>query len=302
MRIGIIGATSFLAGRLIERFLKDKEIKELILFTSSKNLFHSKNLKVTYFNYHFPKIPLNISDLLNLDLIYFCSALGLEKRDNITDEEIMGINTFEPISLSMKLERKNFSGKFITFGSYFEIGQNDQVFKFKEEEIAFSSRNLFNTYCLSKRMLTNYYSSKLHKINWFHFILPNFYGKGEKPYRLIPYLINSIKNEEIINVTEGKQIRQYLHVKDIVDLLSKLIYKEFMPSIYNLVPDKFYSVKDVTNIIVNSSSKKNIRFKKIIRYDENMKVIIADNSKIKNIFSWEPNISLDFGILNYNKL
>ena len=103
-------------------------------------------------------------------------------------------------------------------------------------------------------------------------------------------------------MTEGKQIRQYLHIQDIVDLLMKLINNQFMPSVYNLVPDKFYSVKDITNIIINSSSKKNIRFKKTIRYDENMKVIIADNSKIKNIFSWEPKISLEFGIKNYNKL
>ena len=302
MKIGIIGATSFLGTRLIERLLVDNKVKELKLFTSSKELFYNKNSKVTYIIYHFPNSPFNILDLLNLDLIYFCSALGLEKRDDITEEQIIGINTFEPISLSIMLEKKNFSGKLITFGSYFEIGENDKLYKFKEEEIAFSFRLLFNDYCLSKRMLTNFYSSKTHKIKWFHFILPNLYGNGEKKFRLIPYVINSIQNDEIINVTDGKQIRQYLHINDIVDLLTKLVSKNFLPSIYNLVPDEFYSVKDVINIIVNSSPKKNIKFKKIIKYDENMKVILADNSKIKNIFSWEPKISLEVGIKNYHNL
>ena len=302
MKIGIIGATSFLGKRLIDRILKEKEIEELYLFTSSNFFFHSKNPKVTYFHYHYPKNPFNILNLLDLDIIYFCSALGLEKNDSITDQQIMGINTFEPISLSIELEKNKFSGKFITFGSYFEIGQNDQVYKFKEKEIAFSSSPLFNSYCLSKRMLTNFYSSKKHDISWFHFILPNFYGKGENVFRLIPYLISSIENDEIIKVTEGKQIRQYIHIEDIVDLLIKLIKNQFIPSLYNLVPNKYYSVKDVINIIINSSSKKNIRFEKITRYDENMKVVIADNSKIKKCFSWEPKISLEFGVKNYNQL
>jgi nucleoside-diphosphate-sugar epimerase len=302
MKIGIIGATSFLGGRLIKRFLKDNSVKELKLFTSSKHRIQIQNPKINYFNYSFPNTLLNTTDLLNLDLIYFCSALGLEKRDDISEELIIGINTFEPIKLSMELEKKSFSGKLITFGSYFEIGKNNKVYKFKEEEIAFSSRNLFNTYCLSKRMLTNFYSSKINKISWFHFILPNFYGKGEKQSRLIPYLINSIENGTLINITEGKQIRQYIHINDIVDLLMQLVNKEYIPSLYNLVPNEFYSVEEVTNIIVQTYPKKNIKFKRINRYDEKMKVVIADNSKIKNNFLWEPKITLEFGVKNYNKL
>jgi len=69
-----------------------------------------------------------------------------------------------------------------------------------------------------------------------------------------------------------------------------------------LVPNESYSVADLTKIIVNSSGKDNITFNQIKRYDENMKVIIADNSKIKNVFSWKPKITLKQGIINYNKL
>ena len=84
MRIGIIGATSFLGGRLIEKFLKDNRVKELKLFTSSKDFFYDKNLKVTYISYHFPNSPFNILDLLNLDLIFFCSNNG--ERSNSSCE------------------------------------------------------------------------------------------------------------------------------------------------------------------------------------------------------------------------
>jgi len=302
MRIGVIGATSFLGRRLIDSILERNIEAELVLFTSSKEFTHVKNPKVKYVKYYYPKILLNKSDFLDLDVIYFCSALGLEKRDDVSDKSIIGINTFEPINLSMELEKENFCGKLVTFGSYFEIGQNDIVRKFSEEELAFSPRLLFNTYCLSKRMLSNFYASKKNKINWYHFILPNFYGKGEKEFRLIPYLINAIAKNEVISITEGKQIRQYLHVQDIVDVLLKLINEDFIPSIYNLVPNESYSVADLTKIIVNSSGKDNITFNQIKRYDENMKVIIADNSKIKNVFSWKPKITLKQGIINYNKL
>ena len=86
-------------------------------------------------------------------------------------------------------------------------------------------------------------------------------------------------------------------------LVFLMTYKTpFIPSIYNLVPNEFYSVADLTKIVVNSSSIENIKFNNIKRYDENMKVIVADNSKIKNVFSWEPKITLNYGVKNYNKL
>lgn len=302
MKIGIVGATSFLGHRLIVELVNSKKKFELKLFTSSSSFHFDNYPNIKYINYHFPKIPLDVSDFLNLDIIYFCSALGLEKRDNVSDESIIGINTYEPISLSLQLEKHNFSGKLVTFGTYFEIGQNDEFKRFSEHDISFSSRPLFNTYCLSKRMLTNFYNSKKHKINWYHFILPNFYGKGERPHRLIPYIINAISLEETVNITQGTQVRQYLHIKDIVDILTKLTHKDFFPSMYNLAPNEFFTVNEVIEIIVKSTSKNNIKFNRINRYDENMKVIIADNTKMKKEFSWEPSISLKNGIMNYNNL
>ena len=302
MKVGVIGSNSFLAKNLIKKIFLENKVEKLVLFTSSLNREYKNKSNVEYLIYKYPEKKLKIEDLICLDIIYFCSALGLEKNSKVSDNQIMGINTFEPINLSNLLEKNNYKGKFITFGSYFEIGRCSKKYKFSELEIAFSNRPLFNTYCLSKRLLTNYFCSKEITIDWYHFLLPNFYGNGEKQIRLIPYLINSISKGKVLKVTEGNQIRQYLHVSDIVSLLYKLIYNDFTPSIYNLVPDECHSVKEVISIAVNIFGSNDSKFEKIERYDENMPIVYADNSKLKNEFSWNPKISIEEGIKNYFKI
>ena len=65
---------------------------------------------------------------MNSDVIIYTSGLGVQATMHTKDEDIYTINSFIPISLTEQLEVGGFSGKFISFGSYFEIGIENNSF------------------------------------------------------------------------------------------------------------------------------------------------------------------------------
>jgi nucleoside-diphosphate-sugar epimerase len=219
----------------------------------------------------------------------------------VTEEIIYGLNTFEPIKVAIELEKNNFKGKFITFGSYFEIGSNTIEKKFSESEVVFSKGNVPNHYCNSKRMLSRFISGHLHKIKWFHFILPTIYGPTENPIRLIPYLINSILINEPIKVTSGTQRRQYIHIEDVIDLITKILHDISEGNIYNVAPNNSISIKELIETILETMSYNDANVSIISRVDENMKYLSLDTTKTNKVFNWEPKINLIQGIKTYLK-
>ena len=47
----------------------------------------------------------------------------------------------------------------------------------------------------------------------------NVYGVGEAQHRLIPYLIDRLSCDEPVDLTGGEQVRDFLHVEDVVEAL-----------------------------------------------------------------------------------
>jgi nucleoside-diphosphate-sugar epimerase len=299
MKIAIIGGTSFLGKQLFLRLLNANKQAIFHIFGSSIEDKLLENETVTFQPYLYPKDTLNYKLLSTFDAIYFCSATGVQSNVEVTEETIYGLNTFEPIKVAIELEKNDFKGKFITFGSYFEIGGNTLEKNFLESEVAFSKGNVPNHYCNSKRMLSRYISGNLHKIHWFHFVLPTIYGPTENPMRLIPYLINAILNNEPIKVTSGTQLRQYIHIEDVIDLITKILSENVAGSIYNVAPNNSISIKELIETIFETMNYNAANVSIISRVDENMKYLALDTTKTKEAFGWEPKINLIEGIKTY---
>jgi nucleoside-diphosphate-sugar epimerase len=299
MKIAIIGGTSFLGKQLFLRLLNANKQAIFHIFGSSIEDKLLENETVTFQPYLYPKDTLNYKLLSTFDAIYFCSATGVQSNVVVTEETIYGLNTFEPIKVAIELEKNDFKGKFITFGSYFEIGGNTLEKNFLESEVAFSKGNVPNHYCNSKRMLSRYISGNLHKIQWFHFVLPTIYGPTENPMRLIPYLINAILNNEPIKVTSGTQLRQYIHIEDVIDLITKILSENVAGSIYNVAPNNSISIKELIETIFETMNYNAANVSIISRVDENMKYLALDTTKTKEAFGWEPKINLIEGIKTY---
>lgn len=303
MKVGIIGGTSFIAQNLIHVLSPDYS---LYIWGRSQSTI-KKPQRSSFYKYDYPEFPIAKHELLAMDVIICCMGAGVQPNHSANVEDIFEINAFEPIRLLSYLSLNGFSGKVITFGSYFEIGENSVEKNYGEVELEEVLPTPLNDYCVSKRLLTRFIGNFLQKnpIQLFHFILPNIYGKTENSNRLIPYVVSSLKKGSNIALSNGDQKRQYVHIQDIVSLINNLLEEEAVKSgIFCLSAKKAVSVREIVKKCVRIALAKGysageIKFNETKKRDEGAKYLGLDSSKAERELNWSPKITLEDGIDSY---
>jgi nucleoside-diphosphate-sugar epimerase len=304
MKIAIIGATSFLGKTLISELKEGQHA--LHLFSRVNSFDWMPSLQWTCYNY--PSTPLDYTQLITFDVIYYCAGAGIQPKHQDNNAQIYELNAFEPIRLATALKEGNYTGKLITFGSYFEIGNEQEEHAYTEKELVTHHNPLPNAYCTAKSLLTRFVDTELRTTNslpfsFQHFILTNIYGATENNQRLIPYIIQSSIQKEPLNFTSGAQQRQYTHIRDVTYFLAQNITKN--PSgVFNLTTDAVTSVREMIEKVLQIVEeeleiKPQATFGTADKRDVSMKYLALNTSHLQKYFNFEPQISLEQGIKEY---
>lgn len=192
---------------------------------------------------------LDCASMRNSDIIIYAIGAGIQSNLNECADLIYALNVTAPVNICNKLKALEYKGTFVTFGSYFEVGETDLQRPATEQDIINANAPAPTDYVVSKRMLTKFVTSYKHDFTHWHLILPTIYGPGENPQRLIPYTINAICKGEKPCFTRGNQVRQYLYVGDVALVIDKG-YKVTMPSgIYNIAGPDTLTVRQLIDVV-----------------------------------------------------
>jgi nucleoside-diphosphate-sugar epimerase len=299
MKVAIVGSNSFLAEYII-RILVRHNIEPALYGTTSSIEFPL----LEYTAFKFPEQPIDYKDLLEYDAVIYTAGAGIQANLNETTEIIYELNSFLPIRLATMLSVNNFKGKLITFGSYFEIGNETTERYYSENEVISSVKKVPNDYCASKRILSRFFSND-QNLDFYHLILPNIYGKGENPQRIIPYLINSLKNNEDIKLTSGEQVRQYIHATDVAKTIFDIINENYQKGFYNLCRPEPIQIKELVKKIFDLCGQKDKfglgLFGANEKSDTSMPYLLLNNAKALHTFKYQPEILIEEGIKTYLK-
>lgn len=244
---------------------------------------------------------LDCSGLLASEIIIYAIGAGIQSNLKEGNDLIYNLNVTVPVRICNALKAAGYQGKFITFGSVFEMGETTEERFFTEEDIQTSLAVAPNDYTVSKRMLTRFISSYKHEFTHWHFIIPTIYGESENPKRLIPYTINAIKNGEELHFTAGDQTRQYIHVSEVPRIID-MAYKKNIPSgIYNIQGKETITVKEIVTLIHKVLGKQVAEgcFGSAQRVDVGMKYLALDGSKLKTAINFVATIRLEDIIKRY---
>ena len=289
MRISIIGANGFLAKSIASYFNK-KNIDIIIIGRSKPVKYSFKEFYRT--DILIDKIP--YEEISKSDIIIYAAGAGIQSNLNEHSSLIYDLNVSVPVKICNELNKIKFKGAFVSFGSYFEIGPNLIDHKYNEAELINSINQISSDYSISKRMFTRFISSSNFNFKNWHFILPTIYGEHENKHRLIPYIINSIKEKRKLQLTSGTQIRQYIYVDEIAEIIFKSHQNKLSAGIYNVEGAETFSVKDlVFNLheLLNKSCSDKI-FGKVNRADTQMKVLQLDGRKLCKTINFTPKIKI----------
>ncbi len=297
LNIALIGSNSFLARHILEALPGGHRIT---VYGIAPPEGHPE---AAFQPFSWPEKPLDFTGLAAADVIIYAAGAGIQPGSAESPELIYELNAHLPIRMITALAAAGYSGQIITFGSYFELGDVRNEHFATEEEVASASGAVTGHYAASKRLLTRFLASAQGLPKHHHFILPNIYGKGEHPNRLIPYLMRSVREGTEIRVTSGSQVRQYLHVTDAARAVVQAIENDYPSGLYNLCNREPVRVKELIRKVLRTMDREDlfehVRFGDDSRHDTAMPFLLLENSKMEKILRFVPSVALSDGIARY---
>ena len=278
MKISILGTNGFLSTAIAK--YANKEGWTLNMYGLDEPTGHKYD---TFYKINLMDAGLDCSSLLDSNIVIYAIGAGIQANLKEGFNLIYNLNVTAPITICNKLKELDYKGCFVTFGSYFEMGETKESHFFTEKDILTSTCPAPNDYTVSKRMLSKFVSSYKHDFTHWHFYIPTIYGAGENPKRLIPYVINAIRNGEELHFTAGDQTRQYVHVSEVPRMLA-LAYEKKLPSgLYNIEGKETLTVKEIVSLIHHAMGKEVSEgcFGSVQRVDVAMKYLALDGTLLK---------------------
>ena len=296
MKISILGTNGFLA-TAIARYANVAGWS-LDMYGLSEPVGHNYN---NFYKVNLMDAELDCSSLLDADMIIYAIGAGIQANLKEGFNLIYNLNVTAPVTICNKLKELEYKGIFVTFGSVFEMGETKEERFFTEEDVLTSLCPAPNDYTVSKRMLSKFVASYKHDFKHWHFYIPTIYGAGENPKRLIPYVINAIRNSDELHFTAGDQTRQYVHVSEIPRMLALAFEKNLPSGLYNIEGKETITVKEIVTMIHQAMGKEvpDGCFGSVQRADVGMKYLALDGKKLRDTIGFKAQIDICHCIDSY---
>jgi nucleoside-diphosphate-sugar epimerase len=274
--VAISGTNGFVGKHLIDFYMNGKHN----IYPLNKQNGYDLNNEIIY------------NQLPKLDIIVHLAAKSYVP-DSFNNPSIFYQNNIISTLNILELAKKN-NSKIIFFSSY--LYGNPKYLPIDESHIL----NPTNPYAHSKLICEELCKAYNRDFNIPIIIVRpfNIYGLGQNPPFLIPEIINQAKNGKIV-LSDPRPKRDYVHVKDIVDAIDKLIeiqMKENEFHILNLGSGKSYSVDEIAKKIVGLINP-GLKISYLNKY-RNGEILdtISNSEKIYKLTGWETKIEIEDGL------
>ncbi len=334
MAVLITGGLGFIGSNFIENFLKNynEKIINIDNVTYAGNVSLNKVFKKNK-NYEFIKGSINNKRLIKKILlknqpkiiINFAAETHVDRSISnpyiFVQTNISG--TFKLLEESLiywkklnKNKKKEF--KFIHISTdevYGSLSFKDKKSKEKDQYLPNSPYSASKA--SSDHLVRSFYKTYNFPVITTH--CSNNYGPGQNKEKLIPKIIlNILKGNKIPIYGNGKNIRDWIFVKDHCLAILQIIKKGQIGEVYNIGADKEFSNLEITKIISRKMETK--LYKKNINVFKDLITFVKDrpghdlryslnSSKLKRKLKWKPlysfnkgiNLTIDWYIKNYEK-
>ena len=206
--------------------------------------------------------------------------------------------------MTIQLKKHDYKGTYVSFGSYMEIGLNNEDGKaFDEDDVICSPLPVTNDYALSKRLYGRYMKDLIADYTHLHFILPNMFSYNDvKPgTRLIPYILQYIqsfksgKNAEEPSFSAGLQTRQFILLENLFVVIEKALASKISSGIYNVGGGEFMSIRNLIERIFAYYGVpcKEEYFGKEVRRDGDIKSLRISGRKLLASIGYLPTTKIE---------
>lgn len=200
MRILLTGATGFLGSHLLEKLLDDHHEVVILKRTTSDTWRITHTLdQITSFNVDVEPIEAAFANQ-KIDAVMHTACHYGRNQDSMS--QVIDSNLMFGVKV-LEMAIKYNAGTFINTGTFFSAGSllSDYLI----------------TYSLSKKQFVEWLKQSSNKIRAVNLKLEHMYGPKDGKSKFVPWLVDKMINgNDAINLTSGEQIRDFIHIKDVV--------------------------------------------------------------------------------------
>jgi nucleoside-diphosphate-sugar epimerase len=190
------------------------------------------------------------------------------------------------------LDRKKLKG-------FVQVGSSDEYGSQLAPQNETMRERPFSTYSFSKTASTHFVQM-LHLSEGFPGVVIRLfltYGPGQDEKRFLPQIVIACLKDESFETTEGRQLRDFCYVDDVVDgLIKSAVTPQAKGHIFNIASGKPVRIRDMIDEIVGIIGKGSpILGARLYREGEHME-LFADINLAKDLLRWKPRITQKDGL------
>jgi UDP-glucose 4-epimerase len=290
MKILILGGSGYIGRKIIDHLLLNNNDIEIIVFDKKPII----NEKIIYTQSEFNDLEKLSKAITEVDLIiHLISSCG--PRSSVKDIGNYFKDINNTVSLLELMVKKNVN-KIIFISSGGTVYGNSYSLKKINEN---HKCKPISTYGLIKYSIEEII--RLYQLNFnikpIIFRVSNVYGPDyhKNNQGVIPIFIENIRKNNPVEIWgDGKDIRDYIFINDLLEIINKSIYTD-KEGIFNIGSGKGYSLNQIVKIMKQITRKEIIITYKHRNNNDSRKIVL-DIKKAKKEFNWTPKTTLKKGV------
>tara|TARA_B100001250_G_C19795124_1_gene788359 strand:- start:1144 stop:2130 length:987 start_codon:yes stop_codon:yes gene_type:complete len=295
MKVIVTGGAGFIGSHLVDRLLKDKKIKSIVILdilkAGKRNINHlSKNKKVYVYKKDVAKVKKNDKFFKNADCVFHLAAIA-DIVPSITDpSDYYNTNVTGTVNILEAMRNNNVKNiVYAASSSCYGIPKNYPTTENEKIQLKFP-------YALTKYIAeeTIIHWAEVYKIKFISLRLFNVFGlrsrtSGAYGAVMGVFLKQKLSNKPLTIVGNGNQTRDFINVKDVVEAFYKSMKIKNKNHIINIGSSRPVKVKKLAQMISN-------KFTFVPKRPGEPDKSHANINKAKKILNWRPKITFENGV------
>jgi UDP-glucose 4-epimerase len=239
-KILVFGGSGFMGSHLADELIKNN--KKVLIYDTKKNPFLKKNQKFLRGNILDKKKVIKSSK--NFKIIYHFAGITDLEEANLNPMSTIYTNIIGTINI-LEACKINKIKKIIFASSIYALSEQGGFYSVTKN----SSEMLIEKFC------------EHYKIKYTILRFGSLYGTRSGKKNSIKNLITQgMKNGKIIRNTNGKEVRNYINVKDCAKVCVRILNSKYNNKYFNIIGKKSWKIRNIIKIISNKIPIKKIEF------------------------------------------